>query len=163
MHRYIFLCLVDAFSDKMTVLIRLVHSSCFRAADRFVSHNEHSIVRPSLPLAIRGQVFLAQSGRLRHANVQLERLASQGRLDQCLTICQTIRDSGEDPNVDTYNSLLSACASQSYYQEAIAFYEDMVVCGIEPNSATFSHLIRVRQLLRTYGITYPFRQLTDCH
>ncbi|SJL10134.1 uncharacterized protein ARMOST_13518 [Armillaria ostoyae] len=59
----------------------------------------------------------------------------------CFEAAANMKKNGIAPDATTYNALLLATAYGTNSLDAFAVYEDMVSCGVEPNVATFNHLI----------------------
>lgn len=89
-------------------------------------------------------ILLGQSAKLSRLNSRLDGAADDGQIARALQLCAQIRDEGHPPNRTTYNALIRALSTSCYFDEALAFFEEMKLLGVEPNNQTFSHLLHVR-------------------
>ncbi|TFK44626.1 hypothetical protein BDQ12DRAFT_594984 [Crucibulum laeve] len=72
--------------------------------------------------------------------------ADTGRFSNCLSVATDMKRAGVNPDITTYNSLLSTAANDGHWLEAWAILDDMLLLGIQPTATSFNHLIRAQHL-----------------
>jgi pentatricopeptide repeat protein len=70
------------------------------------------------------------------------------QMEDALILFESMWDLGLKPDEVVFNNLLGVCLKESYAELGKRLYEDMVVGGVRPSSATFSMLIRLYAQLR---------------
>ncbi|KAG2254221.1 hypothetical protein Bca52824_084357 [Brassica carinata] len=77
-------------------------------------------------------------------------------MEKALEMLDVMLDSGVDPDVYTYNSLLNGLCKTSEYEDVIETYKTMVEKGCAPNLFTFNILLeslcRYRKLDEALGL-----------
>eukprot|EP00803_Ostreobium_quekettii_P006405 evm.model.scf_398.8 EVM.evm.TU.scf_398.8 scf_398:52914-54074(-) len=53
-----------------------------------------------------------------------------------------MRQHGLRPETHTYNMAIAACSNAGAMEEALMIFDDMVDCGVRPNSFTFLNLVQ---------------------
>ncbi|KAL0956278.1 hypothetical protein HGRIS_002436 [Hohenbuehelia grisea] len=82
-------------------------------------------------------------------NLAMEPHAKAGALGECLSLASRMKAANLIPDTQTYNLLLMASASPGQSPMAWAIMEDMELTGVEPNQATFYHLLQAQQQMDT--------------
>lgn len=78
-------------------------------------------------------------------NRAIERAARQGDVALCLHFAADMKEAGVQPDVTTYNQLITAVATDNRDHDAWAIFDDMMFLGIKPNADTFHALLQAHK------------------
>jgi pentatricopeptide repeat protein len=89
---------------------------------------------------------------MRQRKEQLAKMAERGQLASALEMVNKWKKLEDfKPDLDIYNSLLALCATSGLPNDARAFLADMLLMGIEPDTNSFYHLLRVSVLIKHFS------------
>lgn len=75
--------------------------------------------------------------------------ADHGRYSNCLEVASQMKLAGIQPDLNTYNSLLSSAAQGGSWLDAWAILDDMLLAGVKPTTPSFNSVIQVRSRRNT--------------
>ncbi|KAF8967814.1 hypothetical protein BDZ97DRAFT_1801393 [Flammula alnicola] len=77
--------------------------------------------------------------------VRIMAASNSGRFADCLHLAARMKSDGLVPDASIYNALMSLAARDRSWLFAWAIFDDMLLAGIQPTSATFTHLIQAQR------------------
>jgi len=95
------------------------------------------------PYPVTGGPISPRAGLIGRYNLALGALADKGDPIRCLRLAVRMKAQGVKPDTLTYNCLIRACGREALGWWAVAFFEDMLAAGLQPERETFHLLFKV--------------------
>ena len=108
--------------------------------------NCQSLSRGSTPRIQRGPKQERTPEALVRLNVSLRRAVKRDDLGAVIRICRQLSLEGCQPNIETYEYLLSVLAAKGLLEESWAIMADMEHSGLAPTVTTYNYLLEASSI-----------------